>query len=194
MEANGVTVETVRAVDMIPICAMNVLYSLQHLGFSIPPQADAAWLGEARSLLPRSRLRWTRKRLNQPQHHLFMAWNLMHLARLLRDAGGFPAHGNQRAGWDAGCQFDFPNPSTADANPVEPWHLLGSRSIVVTSENRRPARGRWLPDMSGRALADAAKRPLTLSLRRRRAAPGPTGRDRRRARSDRRRRSGYPEA
>ena len=28
-------------------CAMNVLYSLQHLGFVIPPQADAAWLGEA---------------------------------------------------------------------------------------------------------------------------------------------------
>jgi multimeric flavodoxin WrbA len=28
-------------------CAMNILYSLQHLGYLIPPQADAAWLGEA---------------------------------------------------------------------------------------------------------------------------------------------------
>ena len=29
-------------------CAMNVLYSLQHLGFTIPPQADfGVWLGEA---------------------------------------------------------------------------------------------------------------------------------------------------
>ncbi len=28
-------------------CAMNILYSLQHLGFVIPPQADAAWVGEA---------------------------------------------------------------------------------------------------------------------------------------------------
>ncbi|MEM9522996.1 MAG: flavodoxin family protein, partial [Pseudomonadota bacterium] len=28
-------------------CAMNILYSLQHLGYVIPPQADAAWLGEA---------------------------------------------------------------------------------------------------------------------------------------------------
>ena len=27
-------------------CAMNILYSLQHLGYTIPPQADAAWLGE----------------------------------------------------------------------------------------------------------------------------------------------------
>ena len=28
-------------------CAMNILYSLQHLGYVIAPQADAAWLGEA---------------------------------------------------------------------------------------------------------------------------------------------------
>ena len=28
-------------------CAMNILYSLQHLGYVIPPQADAGWLGEA---------------------------------------------------------------------------------------------------------------------------------------------------
>jgi hypothetical protein len=39
-----------------------------------------------------------------------MSWNLMHLARLLKDAGGFPAHGNIRAEWDAGCSLDFPNP------------------------------------------------------------------------------------
>ena len=37
-------------------CAMNILYSLQHLGYVIPPQADAAWLGEAGpgTLLPGS--------------------------------------------------------------------------------------------------------------------------------------------
>ncbi len=28
-------------------CAMNILYSLQHIGYLIPPQADAGWLGEA---------------------------------------------------------------------------------------------------------------------------------------------------
>jgi multimeric flavodoxin WrbA len=28
-------------------CSMNILYSLQHLGYVIPPQADAAWLGES---------------------------------------------------------------------------------------------------------------------------------------------------
>ena len=40
----------------------------------------------------------------------FMTWNLMHLARLLKDNGGITAHGNQRAGWDAGCRYDFENP------------------------------------------------------------------------------------
>jgi hypothetical protein len=30
---------------------------------------------------------------------------------LLNDAGGIPAHGNQRSEWDAGCRFDFDNPA-----------------------------------------------------------------------------------
>lgn len=33
--------------DGVKHCAMNVLYSLQHLGYTIPPQADAGWIGEA---------------------------------------------------------------------------------------------------------------------------------------------------
>jgi len=33
--------------DGVKHCAMNVLYSLQHLGYVIPPQADAGWIGEA---------------------------------------------------------------------------------------------------------------------------------------------------
>ena len=40
----------------------------------------------------------------------FMTWNLLHAARMLKDAGGIPAHGNQRSEWDAGCRFDYPNP------------------------------------------------------------------------------------
>jgi multimeric flavodoxin WrbA len=97
--------------DGIKHCAMNVLYSLQHLGFVIPPQADAGWIGEAGPgpsyLDPGS---------GGPENDFtnrnttFMAWNLLHMARLLVDAGGVPAHGNQRAAWDAGCRFDFPNP------------------------------------------------------------------------------------
>ena len=27
----------------------------------------------------------------------FMTWNLLHLARIVKEAGGIPAHGNQRS-------------------------------------------------------------------------------------------------
>ena len=56
--------------DGIKHCAMNVLYSLQHLGYAIPPQADAGWIGEAGPgpLLPRRGLRRARERLHEPQH------------------------------------------------------------------------------------------------------------------------------
>jgi multimeric flavodoxin WrbA len=92
-------------------CSMNILYSLQHLGFVIPPQADSGWLGEAGPgpsyLDPGS---------GGPENDFtnrnttFMTWNLLHLARMIKDGGGIPAHGNQRSAWDAGCRFDYPNP------------------------------------------------------------------------------------
>ncbi len=97
--------------DGIKHCAMNVLYSLQHLGFTIPPQADAGWIGEAGpgpSYLDEGSGGPDNDFTNR--NATFMTWNLMHLARMLTDAGGIPAHGNQRAGWDAGCRYDFPNP------------------------------------------------------------------------------------
>jgi len=40
----------------------------------------------------------------------FMTWNLLHVARILKDAGGIPAYGNQRTAWDAGARFDLANP------------------------------------------------------------------------------------
>ena len=40
----------------------------------------------------------------------FMTWNLLHVARMLKDRSGIPAHGNQRSQWEAGCRFDFDNP------------------------------------------------------------------------------------
>jgi multimeric flavodoxin WrbA len=92
-------------------CAMNILYSLQHLGFSIPPQADAAWLGAVGpgpSYLDEGSGGPENDFTNR--NTTFLAWNLLHLARLLRDAGGIPAHGNQRSEWDAGCRPGFDNP------------------------------------------------------------------------------------
>ena len=35
-------------------CAMNIIYSLQHLGYVIPPQADADWVDSADGLLEKS--------------------------------------------------------------------------------------------------------------------------------------------
>ena len=92
-------------------CAMNMLYSMQHLGYVIPPQADAAWLGEVGpgpSYLDADSGGPENDFTNR--NTTFMTWNLMHFARMLKDAGGIPAHGNQRSLWDAGCRFDYPNP------------------------------------------------------------------------------------
>jgi multimeric flavodoxin WrbA len=97
--------------DGVKHCAMNVLYSLQHLGYTIPPQADAGWVGPAGPgpsyLDPGS---------GGPENDFtnrnttFMSWNLMHIAHLLKANGGLPAYGNQRAKWDAGSRFDSANP------------------------------------------------------------------------------------
>jgi multimeric flavodoxin WrbA len=92
-------------------CAMNILYSLQHLGFTIPPQADSAWLGEVGpgpSYLDAGSGGPENDFTNR--NTTFMTWNLLHLARMLKDAGGIPAYGNQPSEWDAGCRPDFPNP------------------------------------------------------------------------------------
>ena len=92
-------------------CSMNILYSLQHLGYVIPPQADAGWLGEAGpgpSYLDEGSGGPENDFTNR--NTTFMTWNLLHLARMIKDAGGIPAHGNQRSLWEAGCRFDYPNP------------------------------------------------------------------------------------
>lgn len=101
--------------DGVKHCAMNVLYSLQHLGCTIPPQADAGWVGEAGpgasygDKLPDG----TREGLDNDftnRNTTFMTWNLMHMAKMIKGAGGIPAYGNQRSEWDAGARFDYHNP------------------------------------------------------------------------------------
>ena len=93
--------------DGVKHCAMNILYSLGHLGCTIPPQADAGWVGEAGpgpSYLD--------KNSGGPENDFtnrnttFMTWNLMHMAKLLKEKG-IPAYGNQFAEWQKGMRFDF---------------------------------------------------------------------------------------
>jgi multimeric flavodoxin WrbA len=101
--------------DGIKHVAMGVLYSLQHVGYTIPPQADAGWIGEAGpgasygderedGTLAGMGNDFTRRNTT------FATWNMMHLARMLKDAGGIPAHGNSKDLWNEGRRFDAPNP------------------------------------------------------------------------------------
>jgi multimeric flavodoxin WrbA len=92
-------------------CAMDVLYSLQHIGYTIPPQADAYWVGPAgpgpsylddNSGGPESD--FTNRNVT------FMTYNLMHMAKMLRDVGGVPAYGNVADKWKKGEHFGFENP------------------------------------------------------------------------------------
>jgi multimeric flavodoxin WrbA len=101
--------------DGIKHCAMNVLYSLQHIGYTIPPQADAGWIGEAGPgpSYGDDDGQGGRAGLDNEftnRNTTFMTWNILHMARTLKGQGGIPAHGNQRAQWDAGNRFDFENP------------------------------------------------------------------------------------
>ena len=92
-------------------CSMSILYALQHIGYVIPPQADAGWLGEVGpgpSYLDEGSGGPENDFTNR--NTTFMTWNLLHMARKLKDTGGIPAHGNQRSLWDAGCRFDHENP------------------------------------------------------------------------------------
>lgn len=96
--------------DGIKHCSMTVLYALQHIGVTIPPQADCGWIGEAG---PGPSYGDDGAGLDNDftkRNTAFMTWNLMHMADLLRRSGGFPAHGNQPVAWDKGGRFDHPEP------------------------------------------------------------------------------------
>jgi multimeric flavodoxin WrbA len=97
--------------DGIKHVSMSVLYALQHIGYSIPPQADCGWIGEAGpgpSYLDEDS--GGPENSFTQRNTTFMTWNLMHMARMLKDAGGLPAYGNSRKDWDDGARFDHPNP------------------------------------------------------------------------------------
>jgi multimeric flavodoxin WrbA len=97
--------------DGVKHCAQNILYSLQHIGYTIPPQADAGWLGEigpGPSYLDKGSGGPENDFTNR--NTTFAAWNMMHLAHILKAAGGYPAYGNLPEAWKNGERFDFANP------------------------------------------------------------------------------------
>lgn len=101
--------------DGIKACSMTILYSLQHLGYVVPPQADSGWIGEAGPGPSYGDARDDAEPVGfdnefTQRNTTIMSWNLLHMARMLKDAGGLPNHGNDRNAWKAGCRFDYENP------------------------------------------------------------------------------------
>ena len=101
--------------DGIKHTAMTILYALGHLGYTIPPQADCGWIGEAGPGPSYGDEREDGSRAGfgndfTQRNATIMTWNLLHMARMLKDAGELPSHGNDRNAWKAGCRFDYDNP------------------------------------------------------------------------------------
>jgi multimeric flavodoxin WrbA len=97
--------------DGVKHCAMGILYALQHLGYSIPPQADAGWIGEVGpgpSYLDKESGASNNDFTNR--NATFMTYNLLHLAKTLKNQDGYPAYGNSRREWDLGERWNFENP------------------------------------------------------------------------------------
>lgn len=94
--------------DGVKNAARGILYSLQHIGYTIPPAAESGWIGDIGPgpsyLDPEAdgpANDFTNRTLT------FMTWNLLHLARMLKDAGGIPAYGNLSDAWEEGERFGF---------------------------------------------------------------------------------------
>ena len=97
--------------DGVKHCAMGILYALQHIGYSIPPQADCGWIGEVGpgpSYLDEEANAKDNSFTNR--NTTFMTYNLMHLAYMLKENNGYSAYGNSRERWDDGNRWNFENP------------------------------------------------------------------------------------
>ncbi len=99
--------------------SMDVLYALQHIGYTIPPQADAAWLGEVGPGPSYGDTEWKGQKLKKPvgydndftnKNTTYMAWNLMHMAKMLKDNKGIPATGNTAKAWQDVANAEDQNP------------------------------------------------------------------------------------
>jgi len=105
--------------DGVKHCAMGILYALQHVGYSIPPQADCGWIGEVGPGPSYGDKEWKGNKLDIPigfesdftnRNTTFMTYNLLHLANMLKGANGYPKYGNSRKEWDGGERWKFESP------------------------------------------------------------------------------------
>jgi len=105
--------------DGVKHCAMGILYALQHVGYSVPPQADSGWIGEVGPGPSYGDSQWKDKSIDPPvgfnseftnRNTTFMTYNLLHLAKLLKENEGYSNYGNSRQAWDSGTHWSFENP------------------------------------------------------------------------------------
>ena len=99
--------------------AMETLYALSHIGYTIPPQVDAAWLGEAGPGPSYGDSEFAGEKLDKPagydneftnKNTTIMAWNLMHMASMLKESNGLPAKGNVISEWKHVTNAEDQNP------------------------------------------------------------------------------------
>ncbi len=105
--------------DGVKHCAMGILYALQHVGYSIPPQADSGWIGEVGPGPSYGDTEWKNEKIDPPvgfesnftnRNTTFMTYNLLHLAHTLKKQDGYSSYGNSREDWDQGERYNFENP------------------------------------------------------------------------------------
>ncbi|MCH7408435.1 NAD(P)H-dependent oxidoreductase [Belliella sp. DSM 111904] len=105
--------------DGIKHSAMGILYSLQHLGFTIPPQADSGWIGEVGPGPSYGDTEYNGEKIFPPKGYdadftnkmtTFMTYNLLHLSSILKQHGGYPAYGNSNDQWNEGNRWQFKAP------------------------------------------------------------------------------------
>ncbi len=108
--------------DGIKHCAMDILYAMQHIGYTIPPQADCGWIGEAGPGPSYGDTEWDGRPIGDGKTPLgfnndftnrnttFMCWNLMHMASVLKANGGIPAIGNIPEDWQKVTNAKNENP------------------------------------------------------------------------------------
>jgi multimeric flavodoxin WrbA len=85
--------------DGVKHCAMSILYALQHIGYSIPPQADSGWIGEVGpgpSYLDKESDAVNNDFTNR--NTTFMTYNLLHLASMMKSHGMIRTETHENSG------------------------------------------------------------------------------------------------
>ena len=94
MSGAGVSIKSFRSVDHD--IAPGVYVDMTEQGFASDAKDDGSRVGFDGEFTARN--------------STFLAWNLMHIANMLKQSGGLPAYGNSRRAWNDGARFDHPNP------------------------------------------------------------------------------------